>query len=298
MISRFRYLIIGLLLTLQVALLFHTFGSQTKPVSTAELRLRSQHYPPIRIFAGVLSLCAHREARQAIRTTWATDPLFETVLFFTARCNSSMDIHSESQKYQDIVMLENVTEGYYHITHQTYGALAAAASLTLSTPHHPITHVLKTDDDTYIHAQRLQKLVEKSPRESVYIGHLESNNKPQRDPASQWYISQEQWPREVYPTWAHGVAFLLSIDLVKAIVSSGTAWRESDTTTNNNELFPLEDVAVGIWVERMTGEGEVHYVSDRRFNFGGCRVSDIASHYVTPSAMACMHAQQGRCCKG
>lgn len=127
-----------------------------------------------------------------------------------------------------------------------------------------------------------------------------------RDPKNIWSVTKQDYPKDTYPPWAHGVASLLSMDLVRAIVSSGIAW-SAKSTMHNGDLFILEDVALGIWVDQVVElnnnninikeEGlKVRYVTDERFNYSGCKKGDIASHYMTPDTMLCAWASGGKVC--
>ncbi|XP_019245264.1 PREDICTED: hydroxyproline O-galactosyltransferase GALT3 isoform X2 [Nicotiana attenuata] len=55
------------------------------------------------------------------------------------------------------------------------------------------------------------------------------------------------------------------------------------------ELFKLEDVAVGIWVEEFRRKGnKVQYVDDDRFHNAGCDSDYILAHYQTPRMVLCL----------
>lgn len=68
--------------------------------------------------------------------------------------------------------------------------------------------------------------------------------------------------------------------------------------SSGHNLFKLEDISVGAWVEFVGKEKKWHinYVSDSAFNYNGCEPYDIVSHYIRPRAMHCMFKKQGFCC--
>lgn len=67
------------------------------------------------------------------------------------------------------------------------------------------------DDDSYVHVDALLNLLSKLPSRHLYLGNIdEGPGGPHRDPASPWYVTQEEWPSERYPMWAHGAGYVLS----------------------------------------------------------------------------------------
>lgn len=55
------------------------------------------------------------------------------------------------------------------------------------------------------------------------------------------------------------------------------------------QLFKLEDVAMGIWIEQFKNTGqEVHYRSDDRFYNAGCESDYILAHYQGPRMVLCL----------
>lgn len=55
------------------------------------------------------------------------------------------------------------------------------------------------------------------------------------------------------------------------------------------QLFKLEDVAMGIWIEQFKSTGqEVHYMSDDRFYNAGCESDYILAHYQGPRMVLCL----------
>lgn len=68
------------------------------------------------------------------------------------------------------------------------------------------------------------------------------------------------------------------------------------------QVFKLEDVAVGIWIEQYQKKGQkIEYVNEDRFYNAGCEADYILAHYQNPRMMLCLwenllkhHAPQ--CC--
>ena len=70
---------------------------------------------------------------------------------------------------------------------------------------------LQVDDDSYVHVDALLNLLSKLPSQHLFLGNIdEGPGGPHRDPASPWYVTEEEWPSEHYPMWAHGAGYVLS----------------------------------------------------------------------------------------
>lgn len=244
----------------------------------------------ISLFVGVLSAGARREARDAIRATWGAHPGAHRLRFFLARPASDSlfeEVRQEAVEKRDLVVLGHITEHYLNITHQTLEVMRAAAA----DPH--VTHVLKVDDDSYVHMDRLLHRLQGLHKDHAFLGYIENpGGHPHRDPNNQWYVSREEWPSERYPPWAHGAGYVLTADLA-AEVASGAAHASSQ----GGHLFKLEDIALASWVEWAAERRgfEVHLVVDKRFNYAGCNHGDLVSHYIKPAQHLCMWKQDGEC---
>ena len=69
----------------------------------------------------------------------------------------------------------------------------------------------QVDDDSYVHVDALLNLLSKLPSQHLFLGNIdEGPGGPHRDPASPWYVTEEEWATEHYPLWAHGAGYVLS----------------------------------------------------------------------------------------
>lgn len=68
------------------------------------------------------------------------------------------------------------------------------------------------------------------------------------------------------------------------------------------QIFKLEDVAMGIWIDQMKKEGlEVRYENNERIYNEGCKDGYIVAHYQGPREMLCLwqklqEGKSARCC--
>ena len=55
------------------------------------------------------------------------------------------------------------------------------------------------------------------------------------------------------------------------------------------QLFKLEDVAMGIWIQEYKKSGqEVNYTNDDRFHNVGCESDYVLAHYQGPRLLLCL----------
>ncbi len=85
----------------------------------------------------------------------------------------------EAAAHQDVVVLPDIQESYFNITHQTLEMCRMAAMDPT------ITHLLKVDDDSYVHVIKLMGRLKALPREKMFAGYMEKAGK------------------YVRPSWAH-----------------------------------------------------------------------------------------------
>lgn len=86
--------------------------------------------------------------------------------FFMARPNETFfdKLRLEAVQERDIVVLPHVTEDYFNITHQTLEAFRFAAADAEA------THLLKTDDDSFIRVDKLMSALQQLPQERLFWG--------------------------------------------------------------------------------------------------------------------------------
>lgn len=245
----------------------------------------------IKLFVGVLSASANRHKRDAVRQTWGAHPRLDRVLFVMATPASRgvLDaIRQEAMETNDIILVGHIQEHYLNITYQSLEVLRAAHAF-----HGPITHVLKCDDDSYVHVDRMLEFLAGQPFNKSWAGAISHSYQPHRDPTSKWHVSKEEWPEDhTVMKWSNGPGYVLTMDLVRLLVTGGVA------KCAPGPLFKLEDIAVGSWLTCLEKEQNttINLASNSHFNLNTCAANDLVSHYMTPGQMRCMHAQGGKCC--
>ncbi|KAF5958550.1 hypothetical protein HYC85_005775 [Camellia sinensis] len=126
-------------------------------------------------------------------------------------------------------------------------------------------YVMKTDDDSFIRVDEIiASLKLANVTHGLLYGLINSNDKPQHNRDSKWYISPEEWQEGSYPPWAHGPGYVVSQDIAEAVYKRYTG--------GHLRMFKLEDVATGIWIAEMRKEGmEISYRNEERVHIEGCK---------------------------
>jgi len=189
------------------------------------------------IIVGVLSVPKNFGWRESIRTTWAATN--NTAVFFVL-AGPWNDIKEEYNMYKDIIWID-MEESFRLITYKTSMFFQVvnimAFKLNLS-----YSHVLKTDDDSYVALGRLEQFVKREqPKHLDYWGYSDMKYvKPLRNPKHRYYESLDQYPEPYYPPYVNGAAILLSRQTVECVTR----------TMQDARFLDLEDVFVGIVVAR------------------------------------------------
>ncbi|XP_021752010.1 hydroxyproline O-galactosyltransferase GALT3-like [Chenopodium quinoa] len=247
------------------------------------------------LLVGVFSTGNNFERRMALRRSWMQYEAVRSgivavrfLIGFHKNAEVNLDLWKEAQAYGDIQLMPFVD--YYSLI-----SLKTIAVCILGTKIIPAKYIMKIDDDAFVRIDVvLSSLKEKSASGLLY-GLISFQSSPHRDQDSKWFVSEEEWPKDSFPPWAHGPGYIISRDIAKYIVRSH---QERDL-----KLFKLEDVAMGIWIEKYKDSGhEVKYISDDRFHHTGCDADYILAHYQNPRKVLCLWEKlqkehQAVCCE-
>ncbi|KAL2462910.1 putative beta-1 [Forsythia ovata] len=247
---------------------------------------------PVELFIGILSAGNHFAERMAVRKSWMQHRLIKSsntvARFFVAlhaRKEVNVELKKEADFFGDIVIVPYM-DNYDLVVLKTvaiceYGVRRASAK-----------YIMKTDDDTFVRVDSLLMEAKKIPEnKSLYIGNMNYYHKPMR--SGKWAVTYEEWPEEVYPPYANGPGYIISSDIANFIVS--------DFEKHKLRLFKMEDVSMGMWVEKFSDSRPVEYVHSLKFCQFGCIEDYYTAHYQSPRQMICMWnklQQRGRplCC--
>ncbi|XP_057430287.1 hydroxyproline O-galactosyltransferase GALT2-like [Lotus japonicus] len=246
----------------------------------------------VRLFIGVLSASNHFAERMAVRKTWMQADAIKSsnvVARFFVALNPRNEVNAELRKeaafFGDIVILPFMDR--YELV-----VLKTMAICEFGIQNVTAEYIMKCDDDTFIRVDTVLKEIEAVPKEkSLYMGNLNLLHRPLRN--GKWAVTYEEWPEEAYPPYANGPAYIISKDIVTFIIS-----QQKDRKLR---LFKMEDVSMGMWVERFNNTvSAVKYSHNWKFCQYGCMEGYFTSHYQSPRQMVCLWDKlsrgHARCC--
>ncbi|CAO2208082.1 unnamed protein product [Urochloa humidicola] len=259
--------------------------------------LKASPLPKKRTFllVGVFSTGNNFKRRMALRRTWMQYEAVRSgevvVRFFSGLHNSeqvNMELWREAQLYGDIQLMPFV-DYYTLITFKTISICMFGTKIV------PAKYIMKTDDDAFVRIDEVISSLKKSNSNGLLYGLISYQSSPHRNKDSKWFISRKEWPFDMYPPWAHGPGYIISRDIAKFVVQG-----HQELTL---QLFKLEDVAMGIWIQQYKSSGQqVNIVTDDRFYSEGCDAEYVLAHYQTPRLMMCLWEKlkteyQAVCCE-
>ncbi|KAJ8760846.1 hypothetical protein K2173_021884 [Erythroxylum novogranatense] len=245
----------------------------------------------VELFIGILSAGNHFAERMAVRKTWMQHNLIRSssvvARFFVAlngRKEVNAELKKEAEYFGDIVVVPYM-DHYDLVVLKTlaiceYGIRSIAAK-----------YIMKCDDDTFVRVDAVIKEVKKvDGGRSLFIGNMNYYHKPLR--SGKWAVTFEEWPEEEYPPYADGPGYILSSDIAWSIVT--------EFENHKLRLFKMEDVSMGMWVEKFNRSKPVEYEHSLNFCQYGCIDNYYTAHYQSPRQMMCLwdKLRQGKphCC--
>ncbi|KAI5329932.1 hypothetical protein L3X38_029329 [Prunus dulcis] len=233
----------------------------------------------VELFIGILSAGNHFAERMAVRKSWMQHSLIQSskvvARFFVAlhaKGEVNIELKKEAEFFGDIVIVPYM-DNYDLVVLKTL-AICEYGVRTMSAK-----YIMKCDDDTFVRVDAVIKEAHKVPEgRSLYVGNINYYHKPLR--YGKWAVTYEEWPEEDYPPYANGPGYILSSDIAKFIVS--------EFERRKLRLFKMEDVSMGMWVEKFNTSRPVEYMHSLKFCQFGCIEDYYTAHYQSPRQMICM----------
>ena len=165
-----------------------------------------------RLFVTIVIIAPHSfEKRQSIRNTWGQGKFsvkFSVIFSVGISKNQTINkqIERESQKYQDILRINNYIDHYYNCTYKqmkTFKWIARHCS--------KVKYVLKICDDVVVNTPKLIADFAVRPYKSNHIfGYIYYSSPPIRNPFHKWYVPIDGFDG-VYDPYPQGKIFLNSL---------------------------------------------------------------------------------------
>ena len=217
----------------------------------------------VRLVMGVLSAVGNQERRQAVRQTWfkyaggaagtsgrarmdasassssnGHEPTWAGVFIvgFPPKRHEAA-LRAEMEEYGDIIIAQ-VADTYQSLT------LKVLALLRFASDHFPGAYVLKTDDDTFVAADRALDVLDAAPPGCFYLGAQQKLNEQLTwDPNNKWYVPPDEFPFGQNVLYMQGGAYVLSADLARGVADMAA---QPDFTLPFPSAGFLEDASIGV----------------------------------------------------
>ncbi|KAI1695381.1 galactosyltransferase domain-containing protein [Ditylenchus destructor] len=206
------------------------------------------------------------ERRQVIRDTWASSENTEekvVVKFVIGKPedpNMSTDLLEEQKKHDDLILYDHPDE----IQEMHIKMHAAFKWQQIVCP--DVKFIFRADDDTVVDLPRLQFWIDKEMSDvhkknpAILFGAMRRNDGAViRDPKRKRYVSETDYPDDVFPPYCFGALYILSNEAVTGILEH----------THEVNAFSLDDVLyTGILAEKagvLKIDASKHFIRD--FNY-------------------------------
>ncbi|XP_017161017.1 UDP-GlcNAc:betaGal beta-1,3-N-acetylglucosaminyltransferase 9 isoform X2 [Poecilia reticulata] len=198
------------------------------------------------LLIAVKSTAADFDKRQVVRRTWGREGTLHpgrsirtVFLLGIPRNGSSLPLWDrllayESQAFQD-VLLWDFEDTFFNLTLKETHFLEWVNS---SCPH--VKFIFKGDADVYVNVENiLEMLLDREPEKDLFVGDIIVNAKPIRRRTSKYYVPEFVYGVGLYPSYAGGGGFVMS----------GHTARRLSSACQQVELFPIDDVFLGMCLQ-------------------------------------------------
>ncbi|MEJ1276131.1 UDP-GlcNAcbetaGal beta-13-N-acetylglucosaminyltransferase 9 [Cricetulus griseus] len=152
-------------------------------------------------------------------------------------------LEAESRAYADI-LLWAFEDTFFNLTLKEIHFLAWASAFCPD-----VRFVFKGDADVFVHVRNLLQFLEpRDPAQDLLAGDVIVQARPIRSRASKYFIPEAVYGLPVYPAYAGGGGFVLS----------GATLRRLAEACSQVELFPIDDVFLGMCLQRLRLTPEPH----------------------------------------
>ncbi|XP_062128548.1 acetylgalactosaminyl-O-glycosyl-glycoprotein beta-1,3-N-acetylglucosaminyltransferase-like [Drosophila sulfurigaster albostrigata] len=240
-------------------------------------RICSLNGTKTRMLILITSAQTHADARMSIRQTWGhygtrRDIGMAFVLGRGTNETVNQALTDENYMYGDLIR-GNFIDSYNNLTLKTISSLEWADQHC-----NHAQYILKTDDDMFINVPKLLNFVkqlEKHKNKRLIFGRLAKKWKPIRNKKSKYYVSTDQFPAAVFPSFTTGPAYVMTGDIVHDLYvrSLKTVYLKLE------DVFTTGIVAQSLGIERL----HVNEFVNRRISFNPCNIRNAISVHMIKS---------------
>lgn len=204
----------------------------------------------------VKSIIEQHDRREAVRKTWGKEQTVDgkkiKTLFLVGTPAAGKDtknlqklIEYEDMLYKDILQWDFM-DTFFNLTLKEINFLKW---FDIFCPN--VHFIFKGDDDVFVNTQNLLELisfkVEERQDADLFVGDTINKAIPIRNRQSKYYIPKELFDK-AYPPYVGGGGFLMSAQLARRLF----------VVSEELELYPIDDVFLGMCLKKLTVAPEMH----------------------------------------
>ncbi|KAJ0173656.1 hypothetical protein K1T71_010805 [Dendrolimus kikuchii] len=122
-------------------------------------------------------------------------------------------INDESNVFGDILQ-GSFVEHYRNLTYKHLMGLRWASAACKKA-----SFILKVDDDTVFNFQKTYKLLKSNINlDNSVLGYMLNDTRPRRNKENKWYVTWDEYPRSVYPSYVSGWYYIVTPKVASRIV--------------------------------------------------------------------------------
>uniref|UniRef100_A0A8C7ZYS1 Hexosyltransferase n=1 Tax=Oryzias sinensis TaxID=183150 RepID=A0A8C7ZYS1_9TELE len=193
----------------------------------------------------IKSVATQHDRREVIRKTWGKEQVLDGKRVKTLFLLGKPSNEAERENHQKLVEYEDKIYGDI----LQWDFLDSFFNLTLKETHFlkwfhtycpDVRYVFKGDDDVFVSVENIFEYLESIKNEkNMFVGDVLVKAKPIRKKENKYYIPEALYNETYYPPYAGGGGFLMD----------GPLARRLDRAANTLELFPIDDVFLGMCLE-------------------------------------------------
>lgn len=199
------------------------------------------------LLIAVKSIVEDFDRRESVRKTWGREGVINgarvrrVFLLGTPRNKTTVSMweslmQQESHYYKDI-LLWDFLDTFFNLTLKEIHFLSWADEYCSN-----VKFIFKGDADVFVNVENLINFLQsQDSSKDLFVGDIINNAKPIRSKKSKYYIPETMYGLGIYPAYAGGGGFLMS----------GVTMKKLSKSCNEVELFPIDDVFLGMCLQRI-----------------------------------------------